>query len=96
MKDGREGERKGMVIWGYSRKGAIDLSQKEVAVSGLFFNESLEYGRRERERAERGRRGEGRRPPRWKNGISPWENGILSAPRTSERSASRHTCLTLR
>lgn len=43
---------------------------------------------RERER-ERKRQREG---ARWKNGIFPWENGILSAPRPSERSASRHTC----
>jgi len=44
MKDGKDGERKGMVIWGNTRKGAIDLSQKEAAVSGLFFNESVENG----------------------------------------------------
>lgn len=38
---------------GYSRKGAIDLSQKEAAVSGLFFNESVE-NEKERERERRG------------------------------------------
>lgn len=47
-----------MVI-GHSRKGAIDLLQKEAAVSGLFFNESVENDRegskereREKERAD--------------------------------------------
>lgn len=56
MDDGR-GERKGMLI-GHSRKGAIDLLQKEAAVNGLFFNESLEKEKeRERERErERGRK----------------------------------------
>lgn len=35
---------------GHTRKGAIDLSQKEAAVSGLFFNESVENeGAREKE-----------------------------------------------
>lgn len=85
-KGGCEGG-KGRVIWGHSRKGAIDLSQKEAAVSGLFFNESVENARGVKERG----RGEGG-GARWKNEIFPWENGILSAPRTSERSASRHTC----
>jgi len=46
-----------MVI-GHSRKGAIDLLQKEAAVSGLFFNESVENGtvrkgtKRKRERVD--------------------------------------------
>jgi len=46
-----------MVI-GHSRKGAIDLLQKEAAVSGLFFNESVENdregsgGEKEREGAD--------------------------------------------
>lgn len=45
---------------GYSRKGAIDLSQKEAAVSGLFFNESLEYGEG---RERKSKKGEGEASP---------------------------------
>jgi len=44
---------------GHSRKGAIDLLQKEAAVSGLFFNKSFEKQRereRERERETKGKR----------------------------------------
>lgn len=58
------------MIMGHSREGAIDLLQKEAAVSGLFFNESPENeGEREKE------------SPNGKMEFS-WENGILSAPRT--------------
>jgi len=71
----------------HSRKGAIDLLQKEAAVSGLFFNKSFENEKeRERERvnglASASDRSGG---SRWKNGISPWENGILSASREPSR-----------
>lgn len=61
---------------GYSRKGAIDLSQKEAAVSGLFFNESNPGEGERKSKKERSPSS-----PRWKNGIFPWKNGILSAPR---------------
>lgn len=55
------------MIMGHSRKGAIDLLQKEAAVSGLFFNESMKNER------------EGQ--IQWKNGIFSLENGIFSAPK---------------
>lgn len=53
MEDGR-GWRKGMLM-GHSRKGAIDLLQKEAAVNGLFFNESFPAtGERRKARASEG------------------------------------------
>lgn len=68
MEDGR-GERKGMVI-GHSRKGAIDLLQKEAAVNGLFFNESLE---KEKEREREREREAGKEPmEKWNFPAAKW------------------------
>jgi len=60
MEEGRGESGRGW-LWGggHSRKGAIDLLQKEAAVSGLFFNKSFEKQRereRERERETKGKR----------------------------------------
>jgi len=54
MNDGKEGERKRMVIWGTDGKTRLIYRKTRPAVSGLFFNESVENETgREKER-ERG------------------------------------------
>lgn len=51
MKDGEGGRAERDGYTEYTRKDAIDLSQKEAAVSGLFFNELVENERgREKDR----------------------------------------------